>query len=142
MDSSLSPASETIPLAPPLEGGKAVCRECEPMLLPTYIKQCATPVVSLPSAIALLVVNIVLPGFGTLLSATTPTAVGNRANLIAMGLMQFFGAILIVPYAWGILFGIFLVNHSMVHRQDAELRTRSAVTGASPSSEVASKTSP
>ena len=70
------------------------------------------PIVELPIAIVLLVLNIIISGFGTICFI----CVGGSANWVEhliIGFIQFFCWIFIVGWIWSICWGIFVVMKSI-----------------------------
>jgi len=60
-----------------------------------------TPVLEMGPAVAVLIVNVILPGIGTIIGGV----VGNRP-LIGRGIAQLLLAIIIVGWIWAIITGV------------------------------------
>lgn len=75
-----------------------------------------TPVLETAVAAAVLIVNIILPGAGTLVAGI----VGSQP-LIGRAIGQFFLAIIVVGWVWGIVTGVqALTNASWRHKQPTQ----------------------
>ncbi len=68
------------------------------------------PVVSKDLAITVLILNIFIPGTGTLLLACTTDTHFNHFMIV--GLLQFLSAGLIIGWIWSIVYGIKIVQKS------------------------------
>lgn len=73
------------------------------------------PVLDMGVAVAVLVSNILIPGLGTIIGAVV-----GKFKMIGRGVAQFFLAIVIVGWVWGIITGVqCLVNANRVRVQPA-----------------------
>lgn len=60
-----------------------------------------SPVLEMPIAVAVLIVNVIVPGVGTIIGAIV-----GKHKMIARGILQFFLAIIIVGWIWGVVTGV------------------------------------
>ncbi len=67
------------------------------------------PITTQIVAIILLIVNIFIPGFGTMIMAFLN---GFKARLLLVGIIQFFTAFLIIGWIWAIWWGIICLSKS------------------------------
>lgn len=68
---------------------------------PAAVPYPQSPVLSVPEAAAVLIVNILLPGVGTIVAAV----IGQK-KIIGRGIAQFFLTIIIVGWVWAIITGV------------------------------------
>lgn len=69
------------------------------------------PVMSTCSAVVILIINIFLPGWGTILM-TCCNGGDYFAEHILVGLIQFFATPLLFGYIWSIIWGIYAITKS------------------------------
>ncbi|GEM_PF-6569222 len=71
---------------------------------PPYPK---APVLGTPLAVGCLIANIIIPGLGTLIAGIT-----SGRPLIGRAIAQFFLAIIIVGWVWGVVTGVQLLSNA------------------------------
>jgi len=74
------------------------------------------PKVALPVAYVVAFVNVILPGFGTMIAAFAATSQSQSAvskTQLAIGLMQFLTTFALVGWAWSIYWGWLIVQRAM-----------------------------
>ena len=74
------------------------------------------PKVSLPVAYVTAFVNVILPGFGTMIAAFAATTTSQSAvskTQLAIGLMQFLTTFALVGWVWSIYWGWLIVQRAM-----------------------------
>ena len=71
--------------------------------------QAEIPIVNGCTAIILLIINIFLPGVGTIVMCFLG---GFKPNTLLVGLLQFFTAFLIIGWIWSIWWGVICLSKS------------------------------
>ena len=70
------------------------------------------PFVSLPVAIVCMLLNILLPGLGTCITACLSKETTSKTQLF-IGLLQFLTSVVLIGWVWAIMWGVLIVRRSL-----------------------------